>query len=247
MKMEHHYKIKLYPVLIASATSIDGTTAANAYSYQWSLNGVEIPGATNQTLTVNQPGDYTVTVSGPTDMLCENFESQIITVSASPSDFSVELTTFAFADNHVIQVEASTTIPNVEFEYSLDDINGPYQDSGTFEGVTPGSHTVYIRDKNGCDTVSENVFVIDYPKFFSPNGDGLNDTWMIYGIDGIPISQIYIFDRYGKLLKQLDPDGDGWNGTYNNSPMPADDYWFKIIYLEDNTQKEFTAHFALKR
>ena len=58
---------------------------------------------------------------------------------------------------------------------------------------------------------------------------------------------IYIFDRYGKLLKQLDPDGDGWNGTYNNSPMPADDYWFKIIYLEDNTQKEFTAHFALKR
>ena len=81
----------------------------------------------------------------------------------------------------------------------------PYQDSGVFEGVTPGLHTVYIRDKNGCATVSDTVFVIDYPKFFSPNGDGMNDTWMIYGIDGIPISQIYIFDRYGKLLKQLGP------------------------------------------
>ncbi|MFD0963113.1 T9SS type B sorting domain-containing protein, partial [Pseudofulvibacter geojedonensis] len=82
---------------------------------------------------------------------------------------------------------------------------------------------------------------------FSPNSDGANDTWMIHGIDGIPISQIYIFDRFGKLLKQLDPDGAGWDGTYNGSPMPSTDYWFKIIYIENNQQKEFKANFSLKR
>ena len=92
--------------------------------------------------------------------------------------------------------------------------------------------------------------MIGYPQFFTPNGDGINDTWQIIGIEGIPISQIYIFDRFGKLLKQLDPDGIGWDGTYNGAEMPATDYWFKIIYLEGDTtptQKEFTAHFSLKR
>jgi gliding motility-associated-like protein len=42
----------------------------------------------------------------------------------------------------------------------------------------------------------------------------------------------YVFDRYGKLLKQLYPNGPGWDGTYNGQPMPADDYWFYISYLE---------------
>ena len=54
---------------------------------------------------------------------------------------------------------------------------------------------------------------------------------------------------FGKLLAQLDPDGTGWDGTYNGSQMPATDYWFKILYIEgnDSAQKEYKAHFSLKR
>ena len=106
-----------------------------------------------------------------------------------------------------------------------------------------------ITDGKGCWKDSVTVPVIDYPHFFTPNGDGINDTWKIIGQEGIPISQIYIFDRFGKLLSQLDPNSSGWDGTYNGNQMPASDYWFKIMYIEgnDSAQKEFRAHFSLKR
>ena len=91
--------------------------------------------------------------------------------------------------------------------------------------------------------------LIDYPRFFTPNGDGYNDTWQIIGIDTRPLSTIYIFDRYGKLLKQLSPLSEGWDGTFNGKPLPATDYWFTVIYEEPGTEiiKTFRAHFSLKR
>ena len=88
--------------------------------------------------------------------------------------------------------------------------------------------------------------MIGYKKYFTPNNDGINDKWKILGIriDFNNASEIYIFDRYGKLLKQLDPITDGWDGTYLGKPMPATDYWFRV-YLEDG--REFKGHFSLIR
>ena len=232
------------PLLTATA----GPQDFNLYDYQWSLNGVVIAGATNNTLEATVPGDYTVTVSGPTDFDCINVSQPItIGVSGIPSDFNASVTTNAFADSHQVVSVATSNIPGVEFWYSLD--GGVATMDGTFDNVSPGLHYVTITDGEGCWSHIEQVTLIDYPHFFTPNGDGINDTWAIIGQEGIPISQIYIFDRFGKLLKQLDPDGAGWDGTYNGNQMPATDYWFKIIYIEgtDSTQKEFKAHFTIKR
>ena len=133
------------------------------------------------------------------------------------------------------------------YEFSLDD--GPWQESGTFTGVSAGDHVIRARDLNGCGIGVATVLVIDYPLFFTPNGDGYHDTWNITGIRGLNDAKIYIFDRYGKLLKQLNPAGEGWNGTYNGELMPSDDYWFSIYYVESGNEarKEFRAHFSLKR
>ena len=133
-----------------------------------------------------------------------------------------------------------------DYEYALDNINGPYQDDTTFYDVSPGFHTVYVRDKNGCGIANETVSVIGFPNFFTPNDDGYNDTWHIYGINtpSQSGSEIYIFDRYGKLLKQLLFNSLGWDGTYNGNPMPTSDYWF-YIKLGDN--RIFRGHFTLKR
>ncbi|MEH1009477.1 T9SS type B sorting domain-containing protein, partial [Winogradskyella sp. ECml5-4] len=98
-----------------------------------------------------------------------------------------------------------------------------------------------------CGLTTEPKFVIDYPLYFTPNGDGKNETWNIEGIGSS--AKIYIFDRYGKLLKQLSPDGNGWNGTYNGNALPTSDYWFRVEYNEPitNERKEYKAHFTLKR
>ena len=97
--------------------------------------------------------------------------------------------------------------------------------------------------------VSKSIFVIDYPLYFTPNGDGRNETWNIIGIDTQPNAKIYIFDRYGKLLKQVSPTGSGWDGTFNGNMLPTSDYWFTVVYIEPLTgnPKEFRAHFTLKR
>ncbi|MGB0896784.1 MAG: T9SS type B sorting domain-containing protein [Flavobacteriaceae bacterium] len=225
-------------------------TPSGPYNYQWSLNDVTIPGATNQSYTVTQAGEYMVTVSGPTNFNCINYASVIVEESGVPDNFNANVTTHAFADSHQIVAEATSSNPNIEFLYALDEAQGgEFVANGVFNNVSPGIHVITITDSRGCWKETISILVIDYPKFFTPNGDGVNDTWQIIGIEGIPISIIYIFDRYGKLLKQLDPNSIGWDGTYNGNQLPASDYWFTIKYLEGTppVEKEFKAHFSLKR
>ena len=144
-------------------------------------------------------------------------------------------------ENNTVEV---TVTGDGNYEYSLDGNN--YQDSPMFTDVLAGFLTVYVRDKNGCGISESDISIIGYPRFFTPNSDGVNDLWQISGISteiqgG---SVIFIYDRYGKLLAQLDAQNSGWNGTYNNNRLPSADYWFRAI-LEDG--REFTGHFALKR
>ena len=113
--------------------------------------------------------------------------------------------------------------------------------------MEPGIHTVYVNDKNGCGVVSKTVALIVAPLYFSPNGDGYNDKWTIKGINELFFknSKVKIFDRYGKLIKELsDASSEGWDGTYNGHPLPATDYWF-VANIDDG--RILKGHFALKR
>ena len=157
-----------------------------------------------------------------------------LTINPKPiiNEFSADM-------NSVTLVPATTT---GTYEYSLDGTN--YQDSPLFTNLEANSYIGYIRDSSTCK-YSENPFVIlDYPHFFTPNGDGINDDWKIENLSttysGATIS---IFDRYGKLLKQIE-DGESWDGTFNKLVLPADDYWF-IIDLKNGQVKK--GHFSLKR
>lgn len=135
------------------------------------------------------------------------------------------------------------------YEYALDDENGPYQDSPAFGNLPIGPYTVYVRDKNGCGTVSETVqpdlTLEGFPKFFTPNGDGINDLWQfIPPPEGdYAVGPIFIFDRFGTLLAQIDSNTPGWDGTFNGRRMPASDYWFKTTA----DGREIQGHFTLKR
>ena len=154
--------------------------------------------------------------------------------------------TNAFTENQTITVDVDGW---GEYEYSLDD--GPRQTSPIFENVSLGEHFITVWDikagNESCDPfLIQKVRTIDYPHYFTPNGDGFNDYWNINGLQG-QYAKIYLFDRFGKLIKQLSPDTQGWDGTYNGNPLPATDYWFTVEYFELNTTKTFKAHFSLKR
>ena len=220
--------------------------SATDYSFVWSLDGVVLPGETGSSLTPTQGGSYTVVVSDITSSgqtMCSAEDTAIVTES-SPASVSAVVTSAAFAENHVIEV---TAVGSGVYEYSLDD--GPWQESNIFTNVTAGEHLISVRDIRGCGIGTASVLVIDYPKYFTPNGDGNHDTWNIISIASQPNAKIYIFDRYGKLLKQISPTGQGWDGTFNGAQMPSSDYWFTIQYNEplDSSRRQFKAHFTLKR
>ncbi len=148
-----------------------------------------------------------------------------------------------FEDNQVITVLATAA---GNYLYQLD--YGTLQESNVFQYVGSGIHVIRVVDANGCSSpLSQEVLVINYPKFFTPNNDSYNDTWNIFGLADQVNSKIFIFDRQGKLLKELSPNGKGWDGTYNGQQLPADDYWFLVKYSENGASNEFKAHFALKR
>ncbi|WP_411768382.1 T9SS type B sorting domain-containing protein [Winogradskyella sp. A3E31] len=225
---------------------IDTQLSDADYSFEWSLNGTVIPTETSSSLIPTQGGTYSVVVtdtSTSTVTMCSSTDSTEV-IESEPPIVTAEVTSNAFSGNN--RIEATATGSST-YEFSLD--NGPWQDNGSFEDVSAGEHVVLARDINGCGIGTTTVLVIDYPKYFTPNGDGNHESWNIVGIDTQPLAKVYIFDRYGKLLKQLDPQGPGWDGTYRGNLMPTSDYWFKVEYDEPRTgeRKEFTAHFSLKR
>ena len=205
----------------------------NNYYYLWST------GENTSTIEVNAPGNYTVRVSNTNGC----FKDRTIRVLPSNIATITAIEVVDASENNSISIFVSG---EGDYEYALDNSNGPYQDSNTFENVQPGLYTIFVRDKNNCGVVEELVSVIGFPKFFTPNNDSKNDYWQVYGIKNNfqANSQILIYDRFGKLLKELDPLSVGWDGTYNGANMPTSDYWFKVT-LEDG--RTFTSHFTLKR
>ena len=235
--------------------TIDGTVetpvAGTDYSYQWTIDGV--PVSTEPEITVDQGGIYqvTITADGPLETCSYIAEALYEAVSTPIIEASVIEASFNLNGDYTIEVTVVEDFGNTNLEFAIDD--GPFQSSTTFTNVTAGTHTVFARVQGvECSLTSTELGIIDYPRFFTPNNDGFHDTWNITGIGAEPNldAKIFIFDRFGKLLKQLSPTSQGWDGTFNGQPMPSNDYWFRVDFTEPDaqrTQRTFTAHFTLKR
>lgn len=205
-------------------------------SYDWFYqDGTYISNTNNAEIT--EEGSYTLTVTQiENGIACENSFDFILTHSVLPE---IQQVNFGELGNNYIEI---ITSGDGDFEYSIDGIN--YQDSNYFLNIQGGMYTVFVRDKDGCGQDSEEVTVIDYPKFFTPNNDGYNDFWQIKGIVNFPNSETLIFDRYGKILARISSNDLGWNGLYNGKQMMSNDYWFRTDLGNGQT---FSGHFSLKR
>ncbi len=232
---------------------IDTSLNPTNYSFQWYAGteneviddpkAVILQGEINPKHHPVKAGNYTVVVTNKTT-LCRISASTVVIESFPPESITTKILHPAFTSPNEVQVDVKG---RGDYEFALDD--GPWQKNNILKNVHYGMHTIYVRDRYGCAIEKVKINIIDYPKYFTPNGDGYHDTWNISSLRHQANAKIYIFDRYGKLLKEIRPAGEGWNGTFNGQPMPTTDYWFVLEYYTEelNSLKRFKAHFTLKR
>lgn len=202
-------------------------------SYSWNTSPVQ----TSQTISVDSAGTYIVTLTNANN--CS--KTKMFTVTASGIATINDIIINDFSDNNTITIDYSGL---GVYEFSLDGTN--YQTSPIFSNLNEGEYTVFVKDKKGCGTVSKSFYILDYPKYFTPNGDGTNDFWFIKNLNkrNLQNSTIEIFDRYGKFIIQLNSRNLVWDGTLNGYALPSSDYWFTIQLTDGKTIK---GHFTLKR
>jgi len=215
------------------------------FEVSWILNGEVM--ATGPNYEAVAAGIYTVStvkLQPEVGAACNYNPTTVEVLASSQPNIEAEVSQ-PFADVAVITV--NVVDGDGDYEYQID--GGTFQASNEFYDVVSGTHEVTARGITGnCDSTTITVNVINYPKFFTPNADGFNDTWNIDSLQDYAEGQIEIFDRYGKLLKTIFPDGNGWDGTFRGQSMPSDDYWFKVRFVdEEGMPIEFKAHFTLKR
>lgn len=213
------------------------------YTYLWTNSNGDNYGTTQQ-INVDAEDTYTVTATDTNGNNCQ--KSKSIQVTAAPIQ---PLPNFGLNNLEIIDSSANNsitvntnTLPESNYQFALD--SGDFQTENIFKNLTGGLHTVKIRDIDNCLEASVEVNIISIPNFFTPNNDGINDTWQVTGIENQPNSKIYVFDRFGKLIIILNPLGNGWNGLYKGNPLPSTDYWYRIE-LEDG--RLFQGHFSLIR
>jgi len=207
------------------------------FAFQWFLNGNAISNQTNESLTVNEEGVYTIEVTHPNG--CS--KTRTITVEASNLATIDEVRIIDFSNENSVTIMVSGL---GNYVYSLDNEN--FQESNFFPNLETGIYTVYVKDLLGCGTKSKIINVLGAPNFFTPNGDGYHDFWNIKGVSR-PLSskiKIAIFDRFGKLLVSINPLTQGWDGTFQGQAMPSTDYWYVI---EIDNSRVVKGHFSLLR
>ncbi len=223
------------PYLIKSELPLVG------YTFEWK-NQLGVTVGTSNDLSVIVPDTYTIVATDNTTG-CKSVIKQA-TVSQSTKPIATYTLSENFSDNQFVTVNAVGF--GGDYVYQLDE--QPEQDSPVFENVSYGAHAIIVRDRNNCGQTPIDILVVNYPKYFTPNGDGFNDTWNIIGLEkSIAESTVYIFDRYGILITQTKPYESGWDGTFNGIVLPSTDYWFAVTYVENNIEKVFKSHFTLKR
>lgn len=219
------------------------------YSYEWKDSSGQIVSNLPYAEVISG-GDYTVVATSFFN--CESFPVSFSVVESAIANIDFDdITIIELSDNNSISINNDGNNLGIgDYEFALDAIDGPYKDSPFFDRVGAGTHTIYVRDKNLCGIVDLEVFILGFPKYFTPNNDGQNDTWQVKGLgtDFSTASVVNVFDRYGKLIKQLNGKNGAWDGTFNGEPLADSDYWF-IAHLVEVTGniRTYRGHFTLKR
>lgn len=207
------------------------------YEYIWST------GETSHSIEINSEQEVSLTIlANLNDCVFERSFS--IENAPLPVITDYEVTT----DNDANSITIITQ-NNFDNTFAIGSPLNPYYSANVFTDLQPGVYDVFVKNAHNCSVATRKIFILGFPKFFTPNNDGYNDNWQIIGLDTsiFTFSDIAIFDRFGKYLKSIDPS-HYWNGIYNDQLLPSTDYWFSIdVTDKENLTKNYRGHFSLIR
>lgn len=196
--------------------SVDLNAGSGFSSYEWTKDDDPTIIFGKQIFPVSEAGKYTVKVTNV--FLCENSASIIVTESVIATITGVQ----------IVNSTATILLSNSgNFEYSLDNL--AWQDSNIFSNLPNGNYTVFVRTKLGCVIGSANFSIFSVANVFTPDADGINDTWKIDGLENYPNSEVQVYDRFGNMVLQKIINGTfEWNGTNNSRKLPTGNYWYVV-------------------
>ena len=228
---------------------------SDVYTYVWTdQNGTVLNSSSRDNIDISSGGNYKVTATTTNGTGCSREEtivineSNIATLESSFVTIIDESNNIGSEDNLSISIDIiNNDLGPGDYQFAIvntdDNTRIPFagfQDEPLFENLEGGIYQIIVNDKNGCspDTTLL-VSVIQFPKFFTPNGDGRNDTWVVKGANQTfyPNASINIFNRFGKIVAQVPIDSQGWNGMYQGKLLPSDDYWYNITLIPADTSK----------
>ena len=214
---------------IVNTTICDGQTIGLKVNYnggtvQWST------GETTDQINVTQAGTYTATITSTAG--CQTSASIAISFLPNPV-FSVNDTSICTYKKQVVTL----TAPAGFAQYAWNGQTG----GQTYQVSLPQTVSLTVTDINGCQATQQikvadrcpNIYI---PNTFTPNGDGINDTWVIEGLDNDPTSTVKVFTRNGVLVFNSIGYGTPWNGQYNGKKLPAGAYYY-IVTAKNSAQK----------
>ena len=229
-----YYCLNTYPDTITFEAGVLYDDPAD-FEYKWFFNNgvdpIEELSSVVSTVDDNRVGDYIVEI--------KNTDGCVVTRTITVKASNVAIITKVLISDTIYapRVSAIIEVSGIgDYEYAIDDLN--FQDSNAFDNLLYGHHVITVRDKNGCIPNTQiEITILEYSKFFTPNNDGYYDTWNLSNIHSLlqhfnAVSDITIFDRYGKILAVIDSNGLGWDGTYNGVLLPSADYWFVVDLID---------------
>ncbi|WP_439132972.1 T9SS type B sorting domain-containing protein [Polaribacter sp.] len=227
--------------------TIETANSQGDYSYIWKKDG-ELLADNNASINVNSLGNYSV--KAVSEAGCESAEQNFTVVNSEKATIRFEDVIISDdSDNNSIEIKTDN-VGNGNYEFAIDNATGNYQREPFFENLSPGIHTLFIKDIGGCGTESFVFSLLSYPKYFTPDKNGSNNVWNIIGYDQTfyTSSDISIYNRFGKLIYKIDENNQGWDGSYQGKNLPSNTYWFRATLTDINGLSiEKTGNFSLIR
>lgn len=229
--------LPLSAVVACEPASVTLTTETSPqWSYQWQKDDNNLVGSTGPTLVVNTSGTYTVVKSSATTCTDDTI-SQAVAVTVAPGLRLTGQTEYRVASGTELTLPVQASLPNTTLRWLpplyLDNPASASPrctplDSITYQvtGLSPAGCEASLRIRVVIINQNQNRLFI--PSAFTPNHDGLNDTWIVHNIGSVPDAEVTIYNRWGAVVFYSKGYAVPWAGQVGDVPAPSGIYTYLI-------------------